>query len=268
MPNLFEEVTLTTPAIKDFQICALLYDYRHRQELYEPIIGREILAQKYDNTLKKVLSFFFYKKQAGLTPSYNALVNRWEKLWFPKEVTAYELALEQHETWHNNMASYSNAAVMALMKFHEDFENDLWEPLLISESFLVPLTDQVRIAGTFDLVLRRGKNHKVLLISGRQKRPTMGQLLLDFAVQKYAFDSRHDDRKSVKYGLYDVGSTRPGFVTATPTKKDVQALFYWANQAVNSEVYAPRRGLTAYCRGCPFDAPCSKFTSYPSIETS
>ena len=229
--NLFEEVTLTAESIRDFQICALLHDYRHRQKLGEPIFGRELMAQRYENTLKKIVSFFFYKKQAGLTPSYNALLNRWEKLWFPKNMTAYDLALEQHETWHGNIASYSNAAAMALMKFHEDFEDDGWEPLLISEQFLVPLTSNIRIAGTFDLVLRKDKNHKIVMISGRQKRPTIGSLVVEFAILKHAFESRHDEKKAAKYAFYDVGSVRPGFVNAAPTRKDVDALFYWAIEA-------------------------------------
>lgn len=259
----FEETTLTATSIKDYQVCALLYDYRHVRSLYEPIHGRDILANRYEDTLKKVISFFFYKKQSGNTPSYNSIINRWEKLWFPKEMTAYDIAVEQHESWHGNLVSYNTDAAVALMKFHEDFAESDWDPLLIEEKFLVALSREIRVSGSFDLVLRKGKNHKVVKYSGRLRRPTINSLLIDFAILRHAFESRNDTKKSVDYFLYDIGSSKPGFVKANPTQKDLNALHYWANDMVNSEIYAPRRGLTAHCKGCSFDKPCSSWNEYP-----
>lgn len=260
----FEETVLTTDAIKDFQICALLYDLRHKETIGEPILGRELLARRYEETLKRVASFFFYKKQSGNTPSYNAILNRWEKLWFPKEMTPYDMAVEQHEAWHGNLASYNTDAAVALMKFHEDFADDSWQPILIDEKFLVPLTREVRISGQFDLVLRKGEEHRVVKYAGRLRRPPMNTLMMDFAVLRHAFESRNEQRRKVSYHLYDLGSSKPGFVKARPTKSDLNALHFWVNQAAKTEVYAPRRGLTAYCRGCPFDRPCSMWNHYPN----
>lgn len=262
----FEETVLTAEAIKDFQICSLLYDYRHAQNLSEPIGGRELLAMRYENTLKRVASFFFYKKQSGSAPSYNAILNRWEKLWFPKDLTISDIAVEQNETWHGNIHSYNTDAAVALLKFHEDFYDTDWDPILIDENFLVPMTRDIRLSGRFDLVLRRGDEHKVVKYSGRLGRPAINKMMVDFALMRHAFEIRHDWSKRTSYHLYDLGSSKPGFVRARPTNTDLNALYYWAHQTATQDVYAPRRGLTAYCRGCPFDAPCSTFDKYPEIE--
>lgn len=262
----YDELALTVQSIKDYQVCALLYDYRHKQKLSEPVYGRELAAQRFELTLRKVISFFFYKKQAGITPSYNALVNRWEKLWFPKDMTAYDLALEQHETWHGNTSSYATSGTVSLMQFHESFYNDPSLPILINENFTVPIGKTVRLAGHIDLVLRHDDLYRVFILSTKSKRPTMGSLLLDFAALKYAFEYRNDTPRRAEYYLYDVASAKPGLFRASPSSQDVRALFYWATQAAHADVYAPRRGLTAHCRGCAFDEMCAEWSEWPTLE--
>lgn len=264
-------LTLTVEAIKDFQVCELFYDFRYRKEENELHIGRELMAQRFENTLKKVASFFFYRKQAGVTPSYNALINRWEKLWFPKDMDAYDLAVEQHEVAHGNLASYSNAAAMALMQFHEDFSEDFSDPILIGESFLITMGPNLRLEGTIDLVLRKAGEYRVIMWSGKTRRPSVGSLILDFAAQKMAFEYRNENMsRSASYGMYDLASSKPGYVPVEPSKDDVSALQYWANSIVSKddheEVYVPRRGYTAYCKGCPFDRPCEKWNGWPGAK--
>ena len=78
---------LTIEAIKDYQTCALLYSYRHDQKLPETIMSRDLITARFENTLKSVINYFFYKKQGGIVPSYASLLNRWEKLWFSKDAT-------------------------------------------------------------------------------------------------------------------------------------------------------------------------------------
>ena len=49
---------LTTPkAITDFQTCALLFEYRHNQKLPETIGGRDLLATRFENTLKEIIYY-------------------------------------------------------------------------------------------------------------------------------------------------------------------------------------------------------------------
>ncbi|HJS83548.1 MAG TPA: hypothetical protein VJ742_12015 [Nitrososphaera sp.] len=256
-------LTLTVDSIRDYQVCELYYDYKYLKDEKTPIYGRELLAQRFENTLRKVAAFFFYKRQAGVTPSYNALLNRWEKLWFPKDMDAYDLAIEQHESVHGNYSSYSNVATAALLQFYEDFIDDPGVPLLIDEYYLVTLDQGVRLEGRFDLVLRHRDAHKIIVWSARQKRPSLGHYALDFAAQRLAFEYRNETKRNAEYYLYDLASTRPGLINIDVPEVDLDALVYWAKTIQSSETYVPRRGFTSYCRGCPFDKPCSRWNEWP-----
>lgn len=253
---------LTVEALKDFQTCALLYDYRHLNRRYEPIARSEELALRYENVMKKIVSFYFYKKQSGIVPSVSALMNRWEKNWFPKDMTAHDLAVEQHEIQGGNLVSFSAEATRALLRFYEEFTPDNSDPMLINEDYIVPITDEIHLTGSFDLVLRdqRG-NHTVIKWVTSPKRVTPSGMMLDFAALRTAFDYRNDGRPlKVTYGYYDlVTASKFGFHTFEVDRADVNALAFWAEEAAETKVFAPRRGLTSYCRGCPFDLPCKEF---------
>lgn len=266
--NDFETTILTVDSIKDFQTCALLYDLRHKQELREPLLKRDAIAVRFENTMKKIASFFFYKQQSGVIPSFSALVNRWERLWFPKDMTAYDIAVERHESAHDNLVSFSSVASAALQQFYEDFAEIEAHPMMIDEGFVVPVSRELRLQGSFDLVLRDfNKNeYKVIKWNATKRRRPLGSLVLDYAALKYAFDYRNDNKSlDVSYYMYDLGSSKPGFVDVQVQKEDVDALMYWAGSVHDTDVYAPRRGLTWYCSRCPFDNPCSEFV-YPPIE--
>ncbi len=254
---------LSPQGIKDFQICALLHDFRHRQELPEAISSQEILAQRYENVLKRVIFFYFYRRQGGVVPSFNVLVNRWEKLWFPKEMTAYDIALMQNNQYQGNIVSYSNSAAESLTAFYEDFTTtykNLGEPILIDEEYVVPLSKNLKLKGKIDLVMRLGKNITVIKLVTRSKRSPLGNHMMDLAAMRYAFAYRNNSKDvNIDYKLYDVGTNSPGFVDLVAKAEDVRALLYWAQEAYSTETFVPRRGLTAYCKGCPFDSDCKKF---------
>lgn len=260
-------IELTVDAIKDYQTCALLYDYRHQQRRIETITSRDLLKDRYNNTIRKIVSFFFYKMQSGTVPSYSALVNRWEKHWFPKEMTPYDLIVEQHESAHKNLASYSTHAMHVLGKFYEDFIDHPSDPAYISEPFIVPIGKEIKLSGTFDLGLRnpKTKEYQIIKLSTSQRAPRLGGLFLDFAALKHAFDHRHEGKDArVSYYLYDIGSSNVGMNEVEVPDIDVNALFFWAKSAAEAEVYPPRRGLTSYCRSCPFDDPCSNWKDWPN----
>ena len=52
---------LTVPAIKDFQTCERLYDYRYREELSEKIYSRDIYTNKFETTIKNILYYLVLK---------------------------------------------------------------------------------------------------------------------------------------------------------------------------------------------------------------
>lgn len=269
MSNETDVTTLDVSAIRDFQVCELYYRFRHEEERHIPIHSRSIMADKFENTLKKVASFFFYKKQADIVPSYTAILNRWEKLWFPRDMTAYDMAVEQHDAVHANMATFSNTAAASLEAFHDEFAKDISDALMIDEHYLIPLHFGTRLSGSIDLVLRKNNHFRVIKWFGRNRRPGTDTLNLDMAAMKFAFEHRNDKKipGTVEYLCYDLTSARGDYLDIEqPTRADVDALLYWASEIKDREIYVPRRGFTSYCKGCPFDEPCAEFDGWPKVH--
>jgi len=261
-------LTLNAESIRDYQVCSFYFNEKYVLEAKDPSYAREQLADKFENTLRRIVSFFFYKRQGGIIPSYNALLNRWEKLWFPKNFTAYDLSTERHESAHGNLASYSNAAAAALLKFYEDFIDYKADPVIIDEKFLMPIGKDLRLEEKFVLVHKWANGFQVIKWSTKTKRPPIDSLTYDFAALKTAFDYRNQSQKNPEYLLYDLGSTNPGGIAMTPSGEDVKALLYWANEAKSaheSDSHIPRRGYTVYCRNCPFDRKCRDFSFSQSV---
>jgi hypothetical protein len=255
-------VDLTAESIKDYQTCALLYQFRNIDDLYEPIPSRDLMSLKYENTLKKLAAFFFYKRQGGIVPSMSAILNRWEKLWFPKEVSAYDIAVEKHESIWGNLSSMNTKAVNCIMKFYEDFSLDIKDPLLINENFTVGMSRDIRVSGVFDLVLRDPKSKKISVIKwlASPKRPNLSTLSMDFTILKYAFENKNQGKDlDIDFYAYDLGSNKNGFTQIDITDSDINNLIYWSEEISSAKVFPPRRGLTYYCKKCPFDSPCRDF---------
>jgi len=263
---------LTIEAVKDFQMCGRLYDYRHATALYEPISRREMITLRYDSTVRAVVSFFFFKRQGGVTPSYGALTNRWEKQWFPKDTDAYDIIYDQHEpNMHKNPVSYTTDAVRVLMNFHEHFSQDHRDPIIINEPFAVPIDRDITFRGSFDLVLRDAKTKRVSVIkwTTQQRRPSHGSIMMDFAALKYAMDHRNREKgpQNIDYYIYDLGTTKQELIKIDVTKADVNAFLYWAREIRDTEVFPSRFGLTAYCKRCPYSVPCSKWVAPEQVVT-
>ncbi len=144
---------VSVDGLKDFQLCERLYDYRHLEKIPEKIYSRDIYTEKFENTIKNIIYFFFYKKQSGVIPSYASLLNRWEKMWFPKNTTSYDIITEQHESVYGNVASLTSKAAAALLLFYEKYSESNFIPMSISEEYIVPSGGPYNIEDKFDLIL-------------------------------------------------------------------------------------------------------------------
>lgn len=266
MPTDAEVLTVGVNQLKDYEVCSLFYNYKYRE--HTPFIEdkRDLMNLRFEEVMKRTASYYFYKRQGGVIPSYNSILNRWEKLWFPKGTSAYDLKIEQHESVHGSLVSYTKIAAHSFMEFNEDFSNnDYGIPLLIDEKFLIPLGSNVRLEGSIDLVLRdREHFYRVIKWVAHQKRPSLSSLMLDFAAQKLAFEFRNETPKRVSYYIYDLGSPHTVALEMFPNKNDINALKFWAKSIRDEKVFYPRRGMTTRCRGCPYDKPCSNF-EFPQV---
>lgn len=251
---------LTAQSIKDYQVCSLYYDFRYNQELPTPSTGDQLLAEKFNNTIHRILSYYFFKRQGSLSVSLNSLMGRWERLWFPKNMDAYDLAVDQHSK--NNLASYATQASGQLIRFYDEFQGDNGYPLLIDEKFCVPATRTIKLSGSFDLVLRyKDGSHKIIKWYTGRQHPHLAQYMFEFAILRRAWLHRNDGRPApADYFIYDLHTN--GFISYSISRNDINALEYWIRAIESNEVFIPRRPFTVYCRGCPFDSQCKEY-SFP-----
>jgi hypothetical protein len=254
-------IHITIPQLKDFQTCERLYDYRHIQKLPETTGSRQLYSIKFENTLKSIVHYFFYKKQSGITPSYSSLLNRWEKLWFPKGSSTYEIIHEQHETAYGNMASLTTKAASVLLGLMENFSDQDIIPIAIDEEYICPITDDTAIKDKFDLIFY--KNNSVYIVKWilNSKNKYEDTYVVDFTSMHVGFKNKFPDKMNIaKIGYYDLLNSKSNFNEFRVETADIEALKYWCESLRQESVFPHRRGLTSYCRSCPFDKPCSKWT--------
>lgn len=258
---------ITTQELKDFQTCARLYDYRHNQKLPETIGGRSLNTTRFENTIRSIVHYFFYKKQSGITPSYSSLLNRWEKLWFPKNSSSYDIVYEQHETLHGNAASLTSKAAGVLLDLVENFGDLDIIPIGIAEEFIAPVNANVAIKDSFDLIYYKNKKIHVIKWLFNYRLKNQHLYVLDFSIINIGFQNKFGDKvENAKFGYSDLLSQKSTFNEFKVEKADIDAVKYWCDSLFEEKVYPSRRGLTSYCKSCPFDKPCSKWTSWKAKE--
>lgn len=254
---------LSVDAIKDFQTCERLYDYRYQEKLPEKIYSRDLYTAKFESTIKNILYFFWYKKQAGITPSYSSLLNRWEKLWFPKNMDSYDIMTEQHESAYGNLASLTTKAAAILLNFHETYSDQEMIPLAICEDYVAVIGKEVKIADTFDLVYRKDRQNYVTKFMFNYKTNNSFMYQVDFSVMYLGFKLRHPGRiNETRFGYIDLLANNLDFIEYEIGTEDIDSLEYWCDTICNKDIFVPRRGLTAYCKRCPHDEPCSKWIGW------
>lgn len=256
-------LVLSTDSIKDFQICERLYDYRHVDNLPEKIYSRDIYSIRFESTIKNILHYFWYKKQAGISPSYSSIINRWEKLWFPKNTESYDIMTEQHESAYGNVASLTTKAASILLNFHETYSDYDLIPIAISEDYVAVISKNVRLEDSFDLIFSRDKKIYVVKFLFNYKNSNSYLYQVDFSAMYMAFRHRHPDKlENTKFGYIDLLSDNLSFKEYEISIEDIESLEYWCDTIDSKELFVPRRGLTSYCRKCPFDEPCSKWNGW------
>ena len=260
-------IKVNVEQIKDFQICERLYDYRHIQNMPEKIGGRDLMTQRFENTLKSVVHFFFYKKQAGIIPSYASLLNRWEKLWFPKDTTAYDITHEQHESFYGNNASLTTKAAASLLNLVDNYSDPNIIPIGISTEFIVPILNNFYIEDKFDLIYSQNKNIYVIKWAFNHKLKNDFLHVAEMTSMHKGFVHKYGDKiANAKFGYYDLLNPKGEFYEYKIEPEDLQALNYWCSSLSEEEVFPSRRGATAYCKSCPFDKPCSKWDNWSKKE--
>jgi len=252
---------ITIPQLEDYQTCERLYDFRHIQKLPETIGNRALLSIKFENTIKSIVHYFFYKKQSGIMPSYSSLLNRWEKLWFPRNSSTFDIIYEQHETLYGNTSSLTTKAAALLLELVENFGDQDLIPIGIDEDFICPVTENVAIKDKFDLIYSKNREIFVVKWIFNYKTRYEDSYIVDFSVMNLGYKNKFPSKVPfTKFGYFDLLNQKSEFNEVRVEQGDIDALKYWCDSLKSETIFPSRRGKTAYCKSCPFDKPCSKWT--------
>lgn len=256
---------LTPEAIKDFQVCNLYYNYKFNDKLSIPIQKDNLLYERFQNTLKRVIAYFFYKKQSYLSVSYNSFLNKWERLWYPKNIDAYDI-MNASQDVKDNEAFYTTQAASILLDFYETFKDYEGFPLFVNEKFSIPITKTAKLNSSFDLVLQQKEDtYTVIKWVFSRFKPLYSTYALDLTSQRLAWEFRNVDKQlDVQYYLYNLSTVNPGLFNVHPAPKDITALIYWVKTIESTDNFVPRRGYTVYCRTCAYDQNCLNY-HFPEI---
>ncbi len=259
---------ISVEGLKDFQLCERLYDYRHIEKMPEKIYSRDIYTEKFENTIKNIIFFFFYKKQSGVIPSYASLLNRWEKMWFPKNTTSYDIITEQHESVYGNVASLTSKAAAALLVFYENYSNSNFIPMAISEEYIVPSGKAYNIEDKFDLILYKDKTYYVTKILFNYRQTNKSQYVIDFCSMQAAYNNMNPPKMSqTRFGYIDMMSPNIQFNDFPINANDINSFNYWLEKLQGTKKFVPKRGLIPYCKKCPYDKPCSEWNGWDNEVT-
>lgn len=260
-------LVLTPEAIKDFQTCERLYDYRHQEKVPETIYSRDLVSSNFENSIKNIIQFFWFKKQGGITPSYSSLLNRWEKIWFPKNYDSYEIATEQHEIMYGNTSNMTSKAASLLMKFHEKYSEMDIIPMSICDEYIFNINSSVRIQDKIDIIYKKDSQIYVTKLIFNYKNNNRHLYQIDFSTMYMAFTNHYGDYSKIsKFGYIDLMSNDLSFKEYEINDEDIESIEYWCDTIYGKETFVPRRGLTPYCKKCPFDKPCSKWSGWKNNE--
>lgn len=256
--------TITPQAVKDYLVCPLYFDYKHIEKDYATYQKKEIYKERYLNVLRRVVSLFFYRRQAYDAVTYNMLVKRWEKLWFPKGM-AYEALAYGDTNRHNptgTIIHYNSMALAALERFFHLFSTDVGTPIVINEDRLVQVTDSLRIKAPIDLVLQY-KDGSRRVVQWQVGTPRFGkhEQMLNFAAIYLAMKSDGFYTPDTTFCIYDFHEFKAKMRRIELTEEDVKRFIYWTECISNRSDPIPSRGFTPYCNSCPFDKQCKDYTS-------
>lgn len=259
-------IILNSDKIRDFQSCELLYKYRHIDNELEPVYSRQISLERFQEEMKKIFTFFFYKKQGSNTPSYTALINRWERCWFSEDTTAEDITNASLIPTTANETSLSNRAATILMNFHNDFDNINYQPIIIDETMQYSFNSEIQIDSHIDLALRNPEKKAILVIKWtfRERSKGLQDHGLYFAMIDYILKNKSSLSKDhdFVYATYEVSSKTNQLKTYKLEQKHINAMQFWLKKINETNIYGPRRGLSTACKSCNFDEACISFNEY------
>ena len=123
------------------------------------------------------------------------------------------------------------------------------------------------IKDKFDLIYSQNGKTFVVKWLFNHKLKYEDTYIVDFSVMNLAYKNKFPNKiQSTKFGYFDLLNQKPEFTEFKIEQEDLDALKYWCSSLSEENVFPSRRGLTAYCKSCPYDKPCSKWVAWSKKE--
>jgi hypothetical protein len=147
---------------------------------------------------------------------------------------------------------------------------ETWEPDIVEETAVLPLTDDLSIRGTTDLVLKDGT---IIDFKTRARKTSAGEIRRDLQFTAYAMIRNHADGKPNMprpLTIVEVTKTKVPAVHLQPTIRTPEDFAIYTKIATNVAV-AIRAGLdhpspNVFCSCCNFRRLCGAFRHNKQIE--
>jgi hypothetical protein len=167
------------------------------------------------------------------------------------------------------MSSLTTKAAGALLNLVEYYSDPEIIPMGIDNSFIVPINKSLYIEDSFDLIYSLNKNIHVVKWVFNYKLKNEFMHVADFAVMHKGFEHSYGQKvNNAKFGYYDLIHSKPEFVEYEINSEDLDALKYWSNSIEEEKIFPSRRGVTTYCKQCPYDKQCAKWDRWFKKEMS
>lgn len=132
---------------------------------------------------------------------------------------------------------------------------DTWEPAIVEETAAVPITDNIEIRGTTDLVLKDGT---IVDFKTRARKTSAGEIRRDLQFTAYALIRNHAEHRNSSprnLSIVEVTKTKVPAVHIQPTVRDAQDFTHY-RALVTKVAQAIRSGYDATAPSC-FCGCCS-----------
>jgi hypothetical protein len=244
---------ITSDKLRDFQLCRYLYQQKQINGRCEHArrTDRELLRDKMEQTLIKVICFAYFEKMENKIVTYSQVINRWEKLWFGD--MNREDVFGSVNSPGRNIHSINTDAMEILNRFYASFERDNAVVTMLSEPYTVPIGDSGVCHDFVTLAVRRGDVHYLEYYTTKSAKAFMPgseryhKAILDSMAYSRDFDVipivKVNHLKSNKIDEY------------IPTTLQWRQLIELADEMSETDRY-PASGHNYWCDRCQFKDEC------------
>lgn len=209
----------------------------------------------YTESLKNVLSFYYFKLLDQKDTSIKNLLYRWKDTWFKtSNINFYGMS---------QLEEFSNQGVFLIQNFFQGVNRNPGTPVAVNFKYSFVFereTEHIDFSGTIDLIRILTNHEKQLTMYNLNKyRPTDFEIRRDIMLSLYSLMFRklfHRQEKSLS--IFHVKTLTKLITTRSQKERDyVKTVIFNVADAIKAELFYPRVD-EVICKYCLWKGYCSK----------